>query len=81
MKRLQVFNQIDSGKLMDIELDLDSNRQKKALRANPSLYLGKKLAGSEVIFRRLSADEKELFSRAISFKLHQNRGSSPLFEL
>ena len=66
MKHLQIFNQIDSGYLMDIELDLASNRQKKAFQRNPSLYLAKKLAGSEVCFRRLSANEKELFKRAMN---------------
>ena len=66
MKHLQIFNQIDSGYLMDIELDLASNRQKKAFQRNPSLYLAKKLAGSEVSYRRLSANEKELFQRAMN---------------
>ena len=66
MKHLQIFNNIDSGYLMDIELDLASNRQKRAFQRNPSLYLAKKLAGSEVSFRRLSANEKELFKRAMN---------------
>ena len=48
---------------MDVELDLASNRQKKALKRNPNLFLAKKLAGSEVNFRRL---REELFSRAMN---------------
>ena len=62
------FNQciLDSneGYIMELELDFSSNRQKKSFMNNPHAFLVKKLAGSEVSFRKLNGEERRLFENA-----------------
>ena len=52
---------------LKIEFDVpapSSNRQRKQLERNPTLYLVKKMKDSEVVLARLSDAERALFSRA-----------------
>ena len=52
------------GYIMSIELDFESNRQRKSFTRNPAAYLVKKVASSEVVYRRLNPEEKWLFDNA-----------------
>ena len=52
------------GYLMELELDFTSNRQKKMFMQNPQAFLVKKMANSEVVFKKLSEEDKTLFRRA-----------------
>ena len=56
----------DDNEVFTIELDLDleSNRSKKAFMNNPSAFLVKKMRDSEVVFGKLSKEHQVLFNRA-----------------
>ena len=58
------IEEIDYGYVMELSLDFSSSRQKKMFQHNPQAYLVKKMAGSEVVFRKLTESDKELFRRA-----------------
>eukprot|EP00438_Fugacium_kawagutii_P003967 Skav207534 [mRNA] locus=scaffold756:114473:122071:+ [translate_table: standard] len=60
----QAIQEIDSAYVMNVELDLSSNRQRKMLLRNPDLFLAKKMASSEVNYRRLNEADKKLFENA-----------------
>jgi hypothetical protein len=52
------------GYVMNIDLNFESNRQKKLFMADPVIYLSKKVNSAEVNYRRLTEDEKQLFENA-----------------
>ena len=54
----------NEGYLMSFELDLSSNRQRKAFIRDPVAYLVKKVSSSEVTYRKLKSDERALFDNA-----------------
>ena len=59
------FMEVDECMKIEFEVSAPtSNRQRKLLERHPVLYMVKKLRDSEVSLSRLSAAEKELFTRA-----------------
>jgi len=52
------------GYVMNIDLNFESNRQKKLFMTDPLIYLSKKVNSAEVNYRRLTVDEKQLFENA-----------------
>ena len=52
------------GYFMSLDLDLSSNRQRKMFLNNPVAFLAKKLNNAEVVYRRLSEEDKKLFTNA-----------------
>ena len=52
------------GYVMNIDLNFESNRQKKLFMTDPLIYLSKKVNSAEVNYRRLTEDEKQLFENA-----------------
>ena len=65
IKMQQIMEEIDECYVMNIEVDFTSNRQKKAFKRDPTAFLVKKMANSEVSYKKLSGDEKKLFDRAM----------------
>lgn len=65
LKHQVIFENVDSGYLMTIDLEFNSNRQKKMFKRNPQLYLAKKMSDAEVIYWKLTAEEKKLFDNAM----------------
>lgn len=64
MKHQQIMEEVDAGYFMNIEIILDSNRQRKKFLESPHLYLAKKMSGAEVQFRKLSDEDRKLFKNA-----------------
>ena len=65
LKHQMIFESVESGYLMNIDLEFTSNRQKKMFKRNPQLYLAKKMSGAEVVYRKLTSEEKKLFDNAM----------------
>ena len=47
-----------------IEIDVDSQKKAKRFLASSSIYMAQKIRSSEVVYRTLSAEDKELFDEA-----------------
>ena len=54
----------EEGYLLTVDLEFDSNREKKRFLHHPTLYLAQKLRDCEVRFEKLRPEHKTLFSRA-----------------
>ena len=54
----------DEGYIMEVELELTSNRQRKKFMRSPAVYLVSKLRDCEVRYDKLSSEHKVLFTRA-----------------
>lgn len=65
IKMQQIMEEIEECYVMNIEVDFTSNRQKKAFKRDPTAFLVKKMANSEVSYKKLSGEEKKLFDRAM----------------
>ena len=63
------LREVQEGYLMNIDLDLTSNRQQKLFKKDPVAFLAKKVNSGEVNYRRLSEDEKVLCERAKDSKI------------
>ena len=63
-KHQEIFNQVEYGYVMNIEISLDSNRQRKSFFRHPDIFLAKKVNSSEVQFRKLNEVDKQLFRHA-----------------
>ena len=63
-KHQQIIEELDAGYLMNIEIVLDSNRQRKQFLAAPHLFLAKKMSGAEVQYRKLNDEDRRLFKNA-----------------
>ncbi len=59
-----IFEEIEECYVMNIEIEIESKRQRKALIQNPQAFLVKKMAGAEVCYRKLSNEDKRLFNNA-----------------
>ena len=60
----QAIQEVEYGYLLNIELDFSSNRQKKMFMKNPQAFLVKKMSSAEVNYKKLSAEDKQLFENA-----------------
>ena len=60
----QALQEVEDGYLMQIDIEFSSKRQNKDFLRDPTVYLTKKIASSEVNFRKLNAEEKALFEKA-----------------
>ena len=58
------IQELGEGYVMNIDLNFESNRQKKLFMTDPLIYLSKKVNSAEVNYRRLTEDEKQLFENA-----------------
>ena len=54
----------EEGYLLTVDLEFDSNREKKRFLHHPTLYLAQKLRDCEVRFEKLRPEHKIFFSRA-----------------
>ena len=54
----------EEGYLLTVDLEFDSNREKKRFLHHPTLYLAQKLRDCEVRFEKLRPEHKTLFNRA-----------------
>ena len=60
----QAFMETEECLMINFEVSLDSNRQKKQFLRNPVSYMVKKINSSEVNLQRLTEAERKLFVRA-----------------
>ena len=60
----QAILETDEAYVFDLELDWSSNRQRKMFLRDPSAYLVKKINSSEVVYRKLSDEDRKLFDHA-----------------
>jgi len=58
------IQEIDTGYVMEIELDFSSERQKKSFKRNPQAFLVKKMNSAEVSYKKPSEADKVLFRNA-----------------
>ena len=64
LKHQQILDEIEEGYVMNIDIEFNSNRQRKMFLHSPHVYLAKKMAGSEVVYRKLTSNDKKLFDNA-----------------
>ena len=57
-KHQQIIEELDAGYLMNIDIVLDSNRQRKKFLAAPHLFLAKKMSGAEVQYRKTDVSSR-----------------------
>ena len=60
------LDEVNEGYVMELDLDFQSHRDQKNFIRNPVNYLVKKMRDTEVNYRYLSEEDKQLFDRAKS---------------
>ena len=60
----QAIQETETGYVMNIDFSLGSNRQKKQFVKNPQAFLAKKISSAEVVYKKLSSEDKQLFENA-----------------